>query len=284
MSELRQNRFLISVFVAVLLAALGFGIARADIPTLGEIAFYFQAGGQPLNAPVNFEISCWGYRSNPGEPEKEPGSYNPEVVYTYSDSCPGYGCVLDHNLYFNYIHIDSCDMRGVAGVKPFLVKNYADFPFDCADFMQEPVACEVRLDLPVSAIPLANATPSSPTAPSLPVFQSFERRFLLALLLTWLIEIPILFVLVRYVFKVRQVSVWRILGVGLLASALTLPYLWFLLPSILTTASGIYLGEILVFLVEALLYRWLLGMSYPKALLLSFIVNAISFLLGLFLL
>lgn len=121
-------------------------------------------------------------------------------------------------------------------------------------------------------------------APYTPAILSYERRFLLALLLTWLIELPVLFLLARYVFKVHRVSAWRILGAGLLASGLTLPYLWFLLPSILTTANGIYLGEVLVFLVEALLYRWLLGLSYTKALLLSFTANAISFLLGLFLL
>jgi len=69
-------------------------------------------------------------------------------------------------------------MRGVAGRQPFLVEHYADFPFECADFMQEPVACEMRLDLPVSASPPA------------PAAQSYVRRFLLALLLTWLIEIP----------------------------------------------------------------------------------------------
>jgi hypothetical protein len=127
-------------------------------------------------------------------------------------------------------------------------------------------------------------TPVNSTAPSASVFQSYEQRFLLALLLTWLIEIPTVLFLAYTVFKLRQISFWRILFSGLLASALTLPYLWFVLPSILTTISGIYLGEVLVFLVEALLYHWLLGLSYPKALVLSFTANTLSFLLGLFLL
>jgi hypothetical protein len=140
-----------SILAVVLLAAISWVIVRADIPTYGEITFYFQAGGQPYDAPVNFKISCWGYRIQPGEPEKEPGAYTPQEVYTYEASCPGYGCLLEHDLYFNYRHIDSCDMRGVAGGQPFLVEHYADFPFDCADFMQEPVACQLRLDLPVSA-------------------------------------------------------------------------------------------------------------------------------------
>ena len=293
---MRHNRFLISVLAAVLLAAISWVVVRADIPTPAQITAYFTVDGQPFDAPVNFEISCWGYHSDPGEPEKEPGSYTPEVVYTYEASCPAYGSRLEHDLYFNYIHIDTCDMRGVAGGQPFLVEHYTDFPFECADFMQETVACEVRLDLPVSAVaavspvpsvsttPLAPATPATPATPPARAVQTYEQRFLIALLLTWLIEIPVLFILARFVFKVRQVSVWRILGSGLLASALTLPYLWFLLPSILTTASGIYLGEVLVFLVEALLYHRLLSLSYPKALLLSFAVNTLSFLLGLFLL
>jgi hypothetical protein len=260
------------MLAASLLAVIAWGAAHADIPTPAEITAYFTAGEQPFDAPVNFEVSCWGYRSDPGEPEKEPGTYTPEVVYTYAASCPGYGCLLEHDLYFNYRHIDSCDISGTAGGQPFTVEQYADFPFDCVDFMQDPVACELRVELPVTPMPPA------------PASQSYERRFLLALLLTWLIELPVLFLLARFVFKVRQVSTGRILLAGMLASALTLPYLWFLLPSILTTAMGIYLGEVLVFLVEALLYRWLLGLSYPKALLLSFTANAISFLLGLFLL
>jgi hypothetical protein len=260
------------MLVASFLAVLSWVVGRADIPTPAQITAYFTAGGQPFDAPVNFEISCWGYRSDPGEPPKEPGSYTPEVVYTYAANCPGFGCLLEHDLYFNYRQIDSCDISGVAGGQPFMVERYADFPFDCADFMQDPVACELRVELPVTPVPSA------------PASQSYERRFLIALLLTWLIEIPILFLLVRLVFKLHQVSAWRILLSGLLASALTLPYLWFLLPSILATASGIYLGEVLVFLVEALLYRWLLGLSYPKALILSFTANAVSFLLGLFLL
>jgi hypothetical protein len=292
----RHNHILISALAAVLLAAISWVVVHADIPTPAQITAYFTVNGQPFDAPVNFEISCWGYRSDPGEREKEPGSYTPEVVYTYEASCPAYGCRLEHDLYFNYIHIDACDMRGVAGGQPFLVEHYADFPFECADFMQQPVACEVHLDLPVSAVaalspipsvsaaPPAHATPATPATSPARAVQTYEQRFLIALLLTWLIEIPILFVLARYVFKVRQVSIWRILGSGLLASALTLPYLWFLLPSILTTASGIYLGEVLVFLVEALLYHWLLSLSYPKALVLSFTVNTLSFLLGLFLL
>lgn len=90
----------------MLLAMLGWVATHADIPTPAQITAYFTAGVQPYDAPVNFEISCWGYRSDPGEPEKEPGSYTPEVVYTYTASCPGYGCTLEHDLYFNYRHID----------------------------------------------------------------------------------------------------------------------------------------------------------------------------------
>lgn len=265
-----KHILLFGLLLASFLAAASWVIGRADIPTPAQITAYFTAGGQLFDAPVNFEIACWGYRYDPGEPEKEPGSYIPEQVYTYQASCPAYGCLLEHDLYFNYRYIDSCDISGVAGGQPFQVEQYADFPFDCADFMQDPVACVLRVELPVAP------------APPAPASQSFERRFLIALLLTWLIEIPILFLLARLVFKLPQVSNWRILLAGLLVSALTLPYLWFLLPSILATASGIYLGEVLVFLVEALLYRWLLGLSYPKALLLSFTANAISFLLGLF--
>lgn len=112
----------------------------------------------------------------------------------------------------------------------------------------------------------------------------YETRFLLALITTWCIEIPMLFVLIRYVFRDKTLIAIRIIGVGTLCTAVTLPYLWFILPPYVDASNYIVIGETLVFLVEAFILNRLLGLKPMVALFCSFIMNMASFLLGLVLL
>lgn len=106
-------------------------------------------------------------------------------------------------------------------------------------------------------------------------------RFLLALLLTWLIELPVLFLLARVILRLPGVSNARLLAAGLVVSLLTLPVLWFVWPLLFPAGYSIWLGEGLVWLVEALLYRWLLRIRLSEALLISLLLNGLSFLVGL---
>jgi hypothetical protein len=112
----------------------------------------------------------------------------------------------------------------------------------------------------------------------------YETQFLLALLTTWAIEIPILIVLIRYIFRENNFSIPRILGAGALCTALTLPYLWFVLPPYLEAAYYIPVGEMLVVLVEALILNKVLGLNPKIALVCSIIMNSASYFLGSFLL
>lgn len=112
----------------------------------------------------------------------------------------------------------------------------------------------------------------------------FETRFLLALVTTWVIEISILITLIRFVFRDKTLPVPRIIGIGALCTALTLPYLWFILPPYVDAANYIVIGETLVFLVEAFILNRLLGLKPAAALASSFVMNLASFLLGLVLL
>ena len=112
----------------------------------------------------------------------------------------------------------------------------------------------------------------------------YETRFLLALVTTWCIEVPILIALIRYVFRDKTLPVIRIVGIGALCTALTLPYLWFILPPYVDAANYVLIGETLVFLVEAFILNRLLGLKPPIALLCSFVMNLASFLLGFVLL
>ena len=109
----------------------------------------------------------------------------------------------------------------------------------------------------------------------------FETHFLLALVLSWAIEVPVLVALLRFVFRNRTLSVPRIIAAGLLCTALTLPYLWFVLPPFVDAAYYLPAGECLVVLVEAAVLYWTLGLDIKKAGACSLVMNAASFFLGL---
>jgi hypothetical protein len=112
----------------------------------------------------------------------------------------------------------------------------------------------------------------------------YETYFLLALVTTWAIEIPILIALIRFAFRDKSIPIPRIVAIGALCTALTLPYLWFVLPSFVDAAYYVQMGEVLVFIVEALILNRLLGLEPKRAVICSFVMNAASFLLGLVLL
>jgi len=88
-----------------------------------------------------------------------------------------------------------------------------------------------------------------------------ETRFLLALVTTWAIEIPVLIALIRFVFRDRSLPFSRMLFAGLLCTALTLPYLWFVLPPFVDAAYYPLIGEALVVVVEAVVLNRLLGLD-----------------------
>ena len=54
---------------------------------------------------------------------------------------------------------------------------------------------------------------------------SYEQQFLFALLLTLIIEIPVAILVLKALYKRREISIPKIILIGFLASALTLPYL-----------------------------------------------------------
>jgi hypothetical protein len=112
----------------------------------------------------------------------------------------------------------------------------------------------------------------------------YETQFLLALVTTWAIEIPILIALIRFVFNDKILPLARIIGVGALCTALTLPYLWFILPPYVDAAYYPLIGETLVFLVEALILNRVLGLNPKVALTCSLVMNAASYFLGSWLL
>jgi hypothetical protein len=112
----------------------------------------------------------------------------------------------------------------------------------------------------------------------------YETFFLLALVTTWAIEIPVLVVLIRFALRDRTLPMGKIVFTGALCTALTLPYLWFVLPPYVDGAYYITVGETLVILTEALILNKVLGLNAKRSLTCSVAMNAASYFLGLFLL
>jgi len=106
----------------------------------------------------------------------------------------------------------------------------------------------------------------------------YETRFLIALLFTYLIEVPVAYVLMRFLFKVKDR--FRILTVAVLTSLVTLPYLWFVLPPYVDARLYVVSGEFLVVISEALLICMLLKLRLDKAFFVSLVANSASYFFG----
>lgn len=110
----------------------------------------------------------------------------------------------------------------------------------------------------------------------------YEQKFLLSLFLTLIIEVPVVFILVRYIYKYKNIKISTIFFVGILASTLTLPYLWFVLPAfVFDRIIYLVLGETLVVLAETVIYFKLLKLKLLDAFIVSLLANIVSAVLGL---
>lgn len=111
----------------------------------------------------------------------------------------------------------------------------------------------------------------------------YEGMFLRALLATVAIETAVLWGLIRLI-PIAGVapSPGRILAAGLLCSAATLPYLWFVLPAWIPEHRALLaIGEPAVTVLEGGILT-LLGVAKPgRAMALSLACNLVSFLAGL---
>lgn len=114
---------------------------------------------------------------------------------------------------------------------------------------------------------------------------AYVHRFISSLVFTDVIETIILFALVWFVFKNREISWKRIVAVGLFASFSTIPYVWFVFPYLLDWSrnTSLLASEIFAFVVEAIIYRLFLNLDWKRAFLASLACNVASYFLGPFL-
>jgi hypothetical protein len=107
----------------------------------------------------------------------------------------------------------------------------------------------------------------------------YESEFLVSLGATLALEVPVVYLFVRFLCNKKLQSL-RVILVAILASVLTLPYLWFILPPFVDARLYLWYGEAFVILVEACLFLWLLGVRVWFALLLALCANLFSFFVG----
>lgn len=108
-------------------------------------------------------------------------------------------------------------------------------------------------------------------------------KFLIAWILTIIIETIVLFIIAKLFRKKDQISNWRILLIWIFASTITLPLLRFVLP--LFIVDGVeytVIWELLVMLIEVFILKYWLKVSRWKAIIASIVCNLCSYLLGLF--
>lgn len=109
---------------------------------------------------------------------------------------------------------------------------------------------------------------------------NYEQSFLISLLITLLIEVPVVFFVVYSIYKRKEK--FGIIFSGILASVLTLPYFWFILPYYISDRiTYIVLGELAVIIIEAFIYFRLLKLNLRQAIFISFLANLASTLIGL---
>lgn len=104
-----------------------------------------------------------------------------------------------------------------------------------------------------------------------------------ALLISWALEIPVLLVFDRWINHHWR---WQACCAGLLATGFTHPLVWEAMLTFypLMPGYGLWLGiEIIVMLVEASIYRWLLFREWRWALMMSVLANLVSASIGLLL-
>jgi len=110
---------------------------------------------------------------------------------------------------------------------------------------------------------------------------AYVHKFISIASFSVLVETTILFFLVRYVFKDKEISSLRLLFAGMFATYATNPYVMFIFPRITKWPynTSLMVSETFVFFIEALFYRMVLKTSWKVSFLLSLICNFSSWYL-----
>jgi hypothetical protein len=133
------------------------------------------------------------------------------------------------------------------------------------------------------APPEERSTIGAPWGNILPFLSS---EYFVAIVMAVLVESAVVFLLMRIIIKMAEVSSWRIFLACLLINFATIPSAWRIMGLLLRVFSieyyfiDVVITETLVVIIEALWYRIVLPIRFRQALLLSFCANSASYFGG----
>ena len=110
---------------------------------------------------------------------------------------------------------------------------------------------------------------------------AYVHRFVSTATFSVLVETTVLIFLMRYVFKDKKTPTWKLALAGIIATYATNPYVMFVFPRLTSWPynTALMVSETLVFIVEAVFYRFFLKTNWHTALILSLICNFSSWYL-----
>ncbi len=104
-------------------------------------------------------------------------------------------------------------------------------------------------------------------------------EFILTNLSMLIIELPILFIIGRFIMKNRY-GTDSIIFSGAIATFMTTPYIWYICPLFFDPSSAyyLYLSQAVLILIEAVVLLSSLHMNINKAIIISAVINIVSYL------
>lgn len=269
--------------------------AQADIVFPHNNTVYLEYKGEPYTKPADFQVQCYGYSYPPGnDPEFSLGSYTPELVYSYENSCEQYGCSNTEPFYLNYRHMDYCTLVGVSedgwfegSIGNHPIPNYDE---NC-EYSLGTASCSLQYTID-SFTSIREGETSPEEFPEEFWLRTIGQRpamnhFYLALLCTIGIELSVLLI-GAFILKLFKRTGWKnVLKAGIIPSLITLPYVWIILSnvgmpwSIIPFALRVFLIEGIVIVIEGYVIKHWLKIPTWQAILLSALANIISYGAGL---
>lgn len=274
MKYIRQ--ILLCCFISGLFIALSGSVSADIISSSSKIMkIYFEKDGMSYNRPVKFTVTCYGHDFS-DKSNNDDISVSKEIFY-FSGIYQHDPYRYTQNYYGRGLRIDYCVLEGETETgEKFSIKYpdllNSDACINTGDGGQE---CYLRFDIS-KKIPLTEK--SGVTRIISPVY---ETKFLISLVLTIFIEVIVLLLFIKGAYKLKEKGYREIIIAGILASMLTLPYIWFVLPVYIK--YHVLTGELSAIIAEAGIYWKLLRLKFSRALLVSAAANIISLVSGLIL-
>jgi len=123
-----------SILISIVLIVFCCCPALADeiYPTVTDV--FFEKDGLPFHEPIAYTMNCYGVKCEQWDCKGpndnwDPAQHSDDLVYSYHASCQDYGCRI-HEPYYHTerLKVDHCDIAGMAGGEPFLIRNYSRSP------------------------------------------------------------------------------------------------------------------------------------------------------------